>query len=56
MRLVYKIHDMDCSDEVAILKRELVPVIGDEELLEFDTLQENSVFIYPGNQNSIPPS
>lgn len=39
MRLEYKIHGMDCGEEVAILKRQLAPVVGGEERLVFDALQ-----------------
>ena len=33
-----RIHGMDCAEEISILKRELVPVLGDEERLRFDLL------------------
>jgi Cd2+/Zn2+-exporting ATPase len=36
--LVLRIQDMDCAEEVAILKKVLVPLIGDEEALGFDLL------------------
>lgn len=35
--LQYRIHGMDCAEEVALLKRELVPLVG-EESLSFDLL------------------
>jgi len=35
----FRIHGMDCADEVAILKRELVPVVKDAERLAFDILR-----------------
>lgn len=36
--LVFKIQDMDCVEEVTILKRELSPLVGGEEQLFFDVL------------------
>ena len=37
-RLVFKVHGMDCADEVAVLKREVGPLVGGEERLLFDLL------------------
>lgn len=34
----FKIRGMDCAEEVAILKRELAPLVGGEERLSFDIL------------------
>lgn len=36
--LVFKIQDMDCAEEVTVLKRELAPLVGGEEHLFFDIL------------------
>jgi len=36
--LCFEIHGMDCADEVALLKRELGPLVGDEDRLGFDIL------------------
>ncbi len=36
--LVFKIHGMDCAEEVAVLKRQLGPLVGGEEQLGFDIL------------------
>ena len=36
--LIFKIQDMDCVEEVTILKRELSPLVGGEEQLFFDVL------------------
>jgi len=36
--LTFKIQDMDCVEEVSILKRELSPLVGGEERLFFDVL------------------
>ena len=33
-----RIHGMDCAEEVSLLKRELVPLLGDEDRLGFDLL------------------
>lgn len=38
MRLSFKIHGMDCAEEVAVLKHALGPLVGGEELLAFDIL------------------
>jgi len=37
-QLAFKIHGMDCAEEVAILKRELGPLVDDIEQLRFDVL------------------
>lgn len=37
-QIVLKIHGMDCAEEVAILKRELGPLVKDIEQLRFDVL------------------
>jgi Cd2+/Zn2+-exporting ATPase len=36
--LQFKIHGMDCAEEVAILKREIGPLVGGESQLTFDVL------------------
>lgn len=36
--LQLRVHGMDCAEEVTLLKRELVPLLGDEEQLGFDVL------------------
>lgn len=36
--LQLRIHGMDCAEEVSLLKRELVPLLGDEDRLGFDLL------------------
>lgn len=33
-----RIHGMDCAEEVTLLKRELIPLLGDEDRLGFDLL------------------
>jgi len=37
-KITFVIKDMDCSEEVAILKRVLLPIVGQESRLEFDLL------------------
>ena len=37
-QMAFKIHGMDCAEEVAILKRELGPLVDDIEQLRFDVL------------------
>lgn len=34
----FRIHGMDCAEEVAVLKQELAPLVGGEEKLGFDVL------------------
>ena len=35
----FKIRGLDCAEEVAILKREIGPLVGGEERLSFDILK-----------------
>ena len=37
--LEFRIHGMDCADEVAILRREIVPLVGSADRLGFDILR-----------------
>ena len=37
--LEFRIHGMDCADEVAILRRDLAPVVGTTDRLSFDILR-----------------
>lgn len=46
-QLVFRIHGMDCAEEVGVLKRELGPLVGDEERLAFDILN-GKLLIQPG--------
>ena len=39
-RRAFKIHGMDCAEEVATLKCEVGPVVGGENHLAFDLLQD----------------
>ncbi len=36
--LIFRIHGMDCAEEVSLLKRELIPLLGGEDRLGFDLL------------------
>lgn len=36
--LLFKIRDLDCAEEVAVLKREVGPVVGGADRLTFDIL------------------
>jgi Cd2+/Zn2+-exporting ATPase len=47
LQLILKIHGMDCAEEVAVLKRELSPLIGGEERLAFDILN-GRLIVEPG--------
>ena len=35
---IFKIHGMDCAEEITVLKRELGPLVGGEDRLAFDLL------------------
>jgi hypothetical protein len=39
MKMQFRIQGMDCAEEVAVLKRELGPLVGGEERLGFDILK-----------------
>ncbi len=41
--LCFKIHGMDCAEEVAVLKREVGLLVGGEERLSFDILNGRMV-------------
>ena len=38
-KLYFRISGLDCADEVAVLKREVGPLVGGEENLSFDILK-----------------
>ncbi|WP_291272268.1 heavy metal translocating P-type ATPase [Geothrix sp.] len=42
-RRTFKVHGMDCAEEVATLKREVGPVVGGEEHLAFDLLNAKMI-------------
>lgn len=39
-RLEFRIHGMDCADEVAILRREIEPIVDEPGRLSFDILRD----------------
>ena len=44
-QIAFKIHGMDCAEEVAILKRELGPLVDDFEQLRFDVLNGKLIVV-----------
>jgi len=46
-RLAFKIRGMDCAEEIAILKREVGPLIGGEDRLGFDLLKARMTVLSP---------
>ena len=44
-RQEFRIHGMDCAEDVAILKREVGPLVGNEENLAFDILRGKMVVL-----------
>ena len=52
-RLTFRIHGMDCAEEVASLKRELVPLVGDDERLAFDILNAKLIVHRDGSDVSV---
>ena len=46
-RMAFKIRGMDCAEEIAILKREVGPLIGGEENLGFDLLKARMTVLSP---------
>ena len=44
-QMAFKIHGMDCAEEVAILKRELGPLVDDIEQLRFDVLNGKLIVV-----------
>ncbi len=49
--LVFKVHGMDCAEEVAVLKRALGPLVGGEDHLRFDLLN-GRLFVSGANPSS----
>ena len=50
----FRITGLDCAEEVAVLKREVGPVVGGEERLAFDVL--NGRMIVRALPDGVPPS
>jgi Cd2+/Zn2+-exporting ATPase len=46
-RLQFKIRGMDCAEEIAILKREVGPLVGGGERLNFDLLKAKMTVVSP---------
>ena len=46
-RMQFKIRGMDCAEEIAILKREVGPLIGGEDRLGFDLLKAKMTVLSP---------
>lgn len=53
--LDFKIHGMDCAEEVAVLKREVGPVVGGEARISFDILN-GRMTVAPGPSGVSPES
>ncbi len=45
--LAFRVHGMDCAEEIAALKRELAPLVGGEDRLAFDLLH-SKLSVRPG--------
>ena len=41
--MIFKIHGMDCAEEIAVLKREVGPLVGGENNLAFDLLNAKMI-------------
>ena len=52
--LQFRVRGMDCAEEVAILKREVGPVVGGEERLSFDIL--NGRMVVSGGEPAVSPA
>ena len=39
MTLSFRVHGMDCAEEVGLLRQELAPLVGGEEQLAFDLMR-----------------
>lgn len=46
-RMAYKIRGMDCAEEIAVLKREVGPLVGGEDRLGFDLLKAKMTVLFP---------
>jgi Cd2+/Zn2+-exporting ATPase len=50
--LAFKIHGMDCAEEIAILKREIGPLVGGDEHLRFDLLNAKMTIDGPSKKTT----
>ena len=48
-RMEFRIQGMDCAEEIAVLKRELAPLVGGEERLAFDLLKAKVTLELPAD-------
>ena len=46
--MIFKIHGMDCAEEIAVLKREVGPLVGGENNLAFDLLNAKMIVLEEG--------
>ncbi len=51
-RLEFRVHGMDCADEVAILRREIGPAVGGADRLTFDILRGKMIVAPAANVTS----
>lgn len=51
-RLEFRVHGMDCADEVAILRREIGPAVGGADRLSFDILRGKMIVAPAANLTS----
>jgi Zn2+/Cd2+-exporting ATPase len=49
-RIAFRIHGMDCADEVALLRRELEPLVQAPDRLSFDILR-GKMLVGPGEHD-----
>lgn len=52
-KLEFRVHGMDCAEEIAILRREVGPVVGGEDRLAFDLLRGKMVVSGDAQADSI---
>ena len=50
----FKIHGMDCAEEIAVLKREVGPLVGGEANLAFDLLNGKMILSEGASASSGP--
>ncbi len=49
-RLTFKVQGLDCAEEVAVLKREVGPMVGGEDHLAFDVLNGRMMVLGPAGE------
>ncbi|MBX9934322.1 MAG: heavy metal translocating P-type ATPase [Methylobacterium sp.] len=52
-QLVFRVHGMDCGDEIAALKREVGPMVGGEDKLAFDLVNGRMSVAAPADAISV---